>query len=88
MIPKIIHRIWIGNSEMPPEFQKFWKTWKYFHPGWEFFDWDDSNIQNLSLYPLITQVKVPAAAADIARYELLYRYGGIYVDCDLECKKT
>jgi mannosyltransferase OCH1-like enzyme len=29
-----------------------------------------------------------AQKADILRYELLYAYGGIYADCDVECLKT
>lgn len=88
MIPKIIHRIWIGDIEIPSEFQDFWHSWKIFHPDWKFFDWNNESIKDLSLYPIIAQIKVPAAAADIARYEILCRYGGVYVDCDFECKKN
>ena len=25
--------------------------------------------------------------ADVARYEILHRYGGVYVDCDMRCQK-
>lgn len=86
-IPKIIHRIWLGNKDLPLEYEAFWRKWKALHPDWSFIDWRDNDISVLSLYPLINQVKSLASASDIARYEILFLYGGVYLDCDFDCKK-
>lgn len=85
MIPKIFHRIWLGNSEIPQAYEGFWKNWKRLHPEWEFKDWRDSDITVLSLYKKIKGVESNAAKSDIARYEIVYLYGGIYLDCDMDC---
>ncbi|NJL47610.1 MAG: hypothetical protein HC929_09165 [Leptolyngbyaceae cyanobacterium SM2_5_2] len=85
MIPKIFHRIWIGDSEIPLDYNKYWQKWKLLHPSWEFKDWGNRNIQELSLYSTIERVTSNAAKADIARYEIVYRFGGIYLDCDMDC---
>lgn len=84
-IPRIVHRIWIGNAEMPPEFGAYWATWHYFHPEWEFKTWAESDflpLRNQREYELATS---HAQRSDIARYEILQRHGGVYVDADFEC---
>ncbi len=88
MIPKIIHQIWIGDSEIPQQCQLYIDSWKKHHPEWEYRLWTDDNmikLQNQDLYDSTTNVR---QKADIARYELLYHFGGIYVDIDMECFKN
>ena len=85
IIPKVIHRIWVGEAEMPSEFSAYWATWHYFHPEWEFKTWTESEflpLRNQREYELATS---HAQRADIARYEILLRHGGLYVDTDFEC---
>ncbi len=87
-IPKIIHHIWVG-SPLPPAQAKFRESWKRMHPDWEFMFWDDKAITEFGLQ---NQVAYDAAVnlsekSDIARYEILFRYGGLYVDTDFECLK-
>jgi len=87
-IPKIIHQIWIGPLSPP----KFMCTWKDFHPNYEYLLWDNENIKKL--FPLVNQrlydlyendSEVWNARSDILRFEIMYRYGGIYVDADTVC---
>ncbi len=87
-IPKIIHQIWIGPS-FPAIFKPLMRTWIKFHKdrGWLYKLWTDEDIPGLNL---ITQLFFDATRrnvvkADILRLELLYRYGGVYIDVDFEC---
>lgn len=88
--PQVIHRIWVGPP-MPDRLADIGRQWREMLPDWEHVLWEDSSLDwltNISLYKQAEQL-VPADAvgqfrADIARYEILARYGGVYVDCDLE----
>lgn len=85
-IPKIIHQIWIG-SPLPEDYLPLIKTWQELHPDWEYILWDDVMIEGLDL---VNKAQYDASTnygqkADIARYEILYRFGGVYVDIDFEC---
>lgn len=91
MIPRIIHRIWLGGPE--PEWTAgFADTWR--QPGWRVVEWDDELVAGLG--PLHNQGIFDAAEdlapdhigqlrSDVVRLELLYRFGGVYVDADFEC---
>lgn len=85
-IPKKIHQIWLG-SPLPEKFKYFTQTWQHYHPDWEYILWTDADIAKLNL---VNQKSYDAAInyaerSDIARYEILYRFGGLYVDTDFEC---
>ena len=85
-IPKIIHAIWLGSP--PPEsVLKNFKSFKKHHPSWECKLWDDEDIKNLGLHnqQFYDLSKNYGQRSDIARYEILYRYGGVYVDSDFKC---
>jgi mannosyltransferase OCH1-like enzyme len=87
LIPKIIHHIWIGVKPIPSYFEKYLSSWKKQHLGWEFKLWTNETVQNhdfktRDLFDLCSNI---AQKADILRYEILYQYGGIYVDTDFEC---
>lgn len=85
-IPKIIHQIWLG-SPIPEKFKQYQITWQHHHPDWEYKLWTDNDIAQLHLenqqaYDLAINY---AERSDIARYEILYRFGGLYVDTDCQC---
>lgn len=88
-IPKIIHQIWIG-SELPEKYNRFVQTWIAMHPDWEYRLWSHQDILNLPLQnrDLYLSAKNYGEKSDIARYEILYLYGGLYVDTDFECLKS
>lgn len=87
IIPKIIHIIWLGSKSFPQNYQYYLETWHQFHPLWEIKLWDDKAIlkENFLSQDLYNQAESYAEKADIARYEILYKYGGLYVDADYEC---
>lgn len=88
-IPKIIHQIWIGDG-VPEELRAFQESWKQYHPEWEYRLWTQDDIPGLNLYnaDLIERAENPAEKADLLRYELLYRFGGVYIDMDQECLQS
>lgn len=85
-IPKIIHQIWLG-SQLPKKFVAYTQTWQDHHPDWEYILWDDKAIDALKLenQELYDKAINYGERSDIARYEILWRYGGLYVDTDFEC---
>jgi len=92
MIPKIIHQIWIGDRPAPMEWTD---TWSAMNSGWEYALWDNETAERIMqgsclehLYRQETRRKRGdsfAAAADYLRLEILYRFGGLYVDADTVC---
>jgi len=88
LIPKIIHFIWLG-SPLPPECRKWISTWKKLHPGWIVQIWTDETIARFGLKNKEAYERAVnfGEKSDIARYEILYRYGGLYADTDFECLK-
>ena len=89
-IPKIFHFIWIGPNKLPLEYQKYIKSWIYNHPDWLIRIWTDKDIneKNFSNIEYILKAKKYAQKADIMRYEIIYNYGGVYLDIDFVCYKN
>lgn len=84
----MIHRIWLGGNPLPAEFERYGETWREHHPGWELRLWTDSNLPELEYRELFDQGRNPAERADVLRQELLLRFGGVYVDTDVECLRS
>lgn len=87
-IPKVIHQIWLG-SQLPEKERQLCLTWVRYNPEWEYKLWTDKDIDQLHL---VNRALYDAASnygekSDIARCEILYRFGGLYVDTDFECFK-
>lgn len=94
MIPSILHRIWLDDP-MPPVFAEYGRQWQALHPTWEWWQLTDSKLlpdvlpgwRNPYLYDTAKQ-RFPGDwkryRADLLRLELLYEYGGVYVDTDIE----
>lgn len=85
-IPKIIHQIWIGSSPKPT---KFMKTWEDKHPYYEYICWNEEEIikRKLELRCInrINEIEEINGKADIIRWEILFKYGGLFVDADSIC---
>lgn len=85
-IPKIVHLIWVGPNKIPETYTACMESIKKFLPSWECKLWTDADIPGLKLtsakyYDEETNY---GGKADILRYELLYRYGGVFLDIDFE----
>ncbi len=89
MIPKVIHYIWLGGKELPSVAKKCIASWHKFCPDYEVIRWDETNL-NLDKYQFVKDAvenKKYAFASDVLRTDILYNYGGIYLDIDVELLK-
>ena len=90
MIPKILHICWFGGKPLPNEAKKYIDTWRKYNPDYEIKLWDESNFDiksNTYVYEAY-QSKKYAFVSDYARLKVLYDYGGIYMDTDVEVVKS
>jgi len=87
IIPRIFHRIWLGGP-MPAKYVEYGRGWQALNPTWEMRLWTEANLPPLVNQDLFDSSDLFAQKADVLRYELLFRYGGVYLDCDLECLKS
>lgn len=87
MIPKILHYCWFGKGEMPGLNKKCLETWGLLE-GYEVMRWDESNSPlDLELLNLLQKKNQWAFMSDYVRLYVLYQYGGIYLDTDIEIVK-
>jgi mannosyltransferase OCH1-like enzyme len=89
-IPRIIHQIWVGQNPLPKKSKEFIKKIKELHPTFEYRLWGNTDItpHNFVNIDYINKTDSYAQKADIMRYEILYNYGGIYLDIDMEVLKN
>jgi hypothetical protein len=88
-IPRILHQIWLGPNSVPTHLLEYQQTWKKHHPCWRFILWTEENLPaGLRRPEVYEKLRVPAERADILRLELLWVYGGVYVDADFECLRS
>ncbi len=89
-IPRIIHQTW-RDSDVPPYLRRFQASWREHHPAWQYRLWTDEANRRLieehypEFLPVYDAYPLPIQRADAARYFMLHRYGGLYVDLDFEC---
>ena len=84
-IPRIFHHVWTSGDEMPEPVLATRRTWIDRHPGWEFRIWTLEDVGWLRNRALFERSETYAQKADIARYEIVHRFGGVYLDTDMEC---
>ena len=91
MIPKKIHYCWLGDAKKPELAEKCIASWKKFCPDYEIIEWNESNL-DISSFPLYTRQAYEAKkwgfVPDYIRLWLVYKYGGIYFDTDVEVVKS
>ena len=86
MIPKIIHYCWFGHNPLPPLALKCIASWKKYLPDYEIKEWNEDNF-DVNIIPYTQEAYAAgkyAFVSDYARFWILYKYGGIYFDTDVE----
>ena len=90
MIPKIIHYCWFGRNPLPESAAKCINSWKKFFPDYEIKEWNEDNF-DVNIIPYTKEAyeaKKYAFVSDYARMWILYHYGGLYFDTDVEVIKS
>jgi mannosyltransferase OCH1-like enzyme len=94
-IPKIVH-------QMAPADQAYWhpywepchRTWKTMYPDFIHKMWNDQDIDDFvrtrhkMLYDKFRSFPNNIQRIDMARYLIMYEYGGMYADMDVECMEN
>ena len=85
-IPKVIHYCWFGPDKLPRKAEKCIQSWKRFCPDYEIVQWDESNFDvDANEYTReACRAGKWALATDYIRLWVIYHYGGIYLDVDVE----
>lgn len=90
-IPRKIHYIWLGNRPLDKVSLKCLKSWEYFLPDYEIVRWGDKEcetiIQGNKYARQAYDAKKYAFVSDYLRVYILYHYGGIYMDTDVQIFK-
>jgi len=88
-IPRTIHRVWFGPEPMPAEHERFGETFARHHPDWGMRLWTEEDLAELEISAAErARSRTRSELANLARYEVLRRYGGVYVDTDVECLRS
>ncbi len=88
-IPKIIHYTWFGNKEKQELHEKCLASWRKFCPDYEIREWNEKNydIHKSEYVSQAYEAGKWAYVSDYARMDILYQYGGVYFDADVEFLK-
>ena len=91
MIPKIIHYVWMGGKEIPPQLRGYMETWKLFMPEWEIREWNEKNF-SIADAPVYVREAYEhnkwAFVSDHVRLWALEQYGGVYLDTDVQVLRS
>jgi len=85
-INKLIHCFWFSKEEKPELQKRCMESWKRYCPDYEIKEWNMENYditKNRFMQQAVSKKKW-AFASDYARLDVIYRYGGIYLDLDVE----
>lgn len=89
MIPKIIHYCWFGKNEIPNNVNKCIESWKKRCPNYKIVCWNENNYQFDNTYVKQAYEKEKYAfVTDYVRLDVISKYGGIYLDTDVELLKS
>ncbi len=89
MIPQIIHYCWFGKNEKPDNIKSYIKEWHQILPNYQFIEWNEDNfpIDYCTYTKEAYEMKKYAFVSDVARLYAINKYGGIYLDTDIEVLK-
>ena len=89
MIPKVIHYCWFGGKPLPKDAERCIESWKKFMPNYKIIQWDEGNfdVDSIPYTREAYNAKKYAFVSDYARFWIMFHYGGIYFDTDVEVIK-
>lgn len=90
MIPKTIHYCWFGYNEKSQLIKDCISSWAKYYPDYKIIEWNESNFDincNQYVREAYSQKKW-AFVSDYCRMWVIYNYGGVYFDTDVELIKA
>lgn len=89
-IPRIIHYCWFGKKEKPNDVRLCIESWRTKLPDYQIIEWNEENFLIVEAVQYVKEAyekKKWAFVSDYVRLKVLYEYGGIYLDTDVEVFK-
>lgn len=89
LIPKVIHYCWFGKNHIPEKNKRWMESWSKCCSDYEIVEWNETNYDVTSNKYMMEayEAKKWGFVSDYARMDIIYRYGGIYLDTDVELVK-
>lgn len=89
-IPKIIHYCWVGGNPKPQSVLYCIESWKKYCPDYEIKEWNETNydFEKNQYMKEAYDAKKWGFVPDYARLDIVYNYGGIYLDTDVEMVRS
>lgn len=89
-IPKVIHYCWFGTKELPKSAVKCINSWKKHCPDYEIRLWTEKDFDfSLNTYTREAyEQKAYGFVPDYIRLWIVYNYGGIYLDTDVQIVRS
>ena len=89
-IPKIIHYCWVGGKPKPQSVLYCIESWKRCCPDYEIREWNESNYDftKNEYMRQAYEAKKWGFVPDYARLDIVYEYGGLYLDTDVEMLRS
>ncbi len=93
-IPRYIHQIWISSIDNKQMFEKFRKAANScieYHPNYNYTLWTHKKLRNWLqitypwFLPIYENYRYDMQRIDAMKYFLLFHFGGIYIDLDIQC---
>jgi mannosyltransferase OCH1-like enzyme len=84
-IPAILHHAWFGPKPMPPAYSDYIAGWRRLSSGWTVMGWTERDLDWSSRY--VNEAYATRGwtrLADYMRVHALHRFGGFYLDTDME----
>lgn len=87
-IPRILHLVWVGNAARPESLDEYIVHWGLMMPHWKIRLWTNDDLNDTEIEPnvlaRIREAKKGTQKADILKYYVVHKYGGVYLDADVE----
>lgn len=74
---------------MPDGYRRCVESWAPLHPDWKIEFWDMERLLSLDdiLNRWVAKLDHPTMQSNLMRLEVVRKFGGVYLDCDIECLK-
>ena len=85
-IPKVLHYCWFGRGDKPRIVRRCMRSWRQHLGDYEWIEWNEDNF-DVRMHPYVKEAYEAGKYAFVSDYVRLYallKYGGIYLDTDVE----